>query len=229
MGSVWSARFKKKWIVVLFVVFSSASVNAESLKISLSQDAFDALRQTPILSKVKAAINDASYAMEWVALPAAEVPTRAANGDFDGTFGSINVGSPALKTLTQVPHVVFRQGLHPVVLEGQSCPATLDELKTMKLQGVEHFDMFDAAEKRLRQPIPRLGTLPELLESLKSGDTEVTITFDYTVPGVEASFDIDLKLCSDVRIKSYQYYVYLHQRHADKIASVNAALQANLR
>ena len=190
----------------------------------MTKDAFEIFKQTPMIGQVEDAFSNTPYVLEWAPLPASEVPGRAAQGEFDGSIGNIQLGSPALSSLEQVPIVLFRQTLYPIVMSGNRCPRSLEELDAMRLHGIEHFVLFDAAETRLRKSIPRLATLPELLESLKTGETEVSVAFDYTLPGIKAGYGVDLELCKDVRIKSYQYYVYLHKKHAAKAGVISSAL-----
>lgn len=200
--------------------------NAENLKVTITTSEYELLAQTPVFEHIERGFEATSHTLTWVQLSAEEIGNIAVDSEYDGTFGSIPLGSPTLKNVVQVPVPLLKQALLPIVLEQTNCPGSLDELSGMQVVGIEHYDAFTTAERRLKREIPRYKSLAEVMEALKTGEAEASISFDYLLPRLKELFDIDLKLCKEVRIKSFVYYLYLHDRHASKVDSIQSALES---
>lgn len=207
-------------IVLLSAIALPAVSSAENLKLTVSKTEYGIL--TSVFEEIEKGFESTPHTITWVQLSAEEV-LKSAN-DYDGMFGSIPLGSPMLQHLTQVPAPLLKQALVPIVLESTSCPNSVAELSSMQVVGIEHFDAFTTVEQRIKRPIPRLPSLADVMSALETGEADASVSIDYMLPVLDQMFDIDLKLCPEVRVRSFVYYIYLHNRHADKIDGIRSAL-----
>ncbi len=220
--SLFRARFVRFIVVLSGIVWSMFS-SAENFKVTVSTSEYELLQ--PVFEEIEKGFEMTPHTVTWVQLSAEETLDITTDTEYDGTFGSIPLGSPVLEHVVQVPVPLLKQALFPIVLEQTQCPTSFDSLSKMQVIGIEHFDAFATAERRIGRPIPRLGSLAGVIEAIKTGEADASISIDFMLAGLEESFEADLKLCKELRIKSFVYYLYLHTRHAYKVESIKSALE----
>ena len=162
-------------------------------------------------------------------MPSSVTPAVAANqGTYDGSIGYLPLGLKGFDNLVQVPVMILRQSMFPVVLAGNQCPQSRKQLAGMKIIGVDGMAVFDAAEARLQTSIPRVTSFREAISALEADEYHVTISFDYTLPHIEAASGTDLDLCEQTRVKAFQFYIYLNREHAEKVGVLEAPLAQHI-